>query len=66
MLTNLHKEAGLVKVSHALVVYLLEVLGKFDRSAVPQELISARSSFKVHIFNMVGALVAPVSYDRAS
>ena len=66
LLTNLHKEAGLVEVGHFLVVNLHEVLGKLDRSTIPEELISARSSLEVHIIHIVGALVAPVSHNGAS
>ena len=63
-LSNLDKEAWLVEVADTLAIGSLEVLGDGHLSVVPQEGGVRRRVLEGYIFDIVGALVAPVSNDR--
>ena len=64
LLTDLDKEAWLVEVADTLAISSLEVLGDAHLSVIPQEGGVRRRVLERHIFDIVGALVAPVSNDR--
>ena len=66
LLAVLDQEARLVEVSDSLAVGALEILGDGHLPVVPGERGVRRSLLEVDVFNVVGALVAPVRDDRTS
>ena len=63
LLSNFDEEAWLVEVRDTLAIGSLEVLCDAHLSVIPQECGVRRRVLEGHIFNIVGALVAPVSND---